>query len=146
MIGEFLYKYTLRTIGKGLSKKKDISISSGSILIPRLYIGVQLILGRRTGRSLVRRVKCFFLVIGLLSIVIFTSSYNIHWGPVFVQCSNLTQILLVFINSIIIPTPQREMKINAPTKERHVISLNVRLFSFVFCLRYVGSEISILSA
>ena len=75
--GVFIQIYTSYDWEK-VSKKKYISISSGSILTPRLYIGVRLILGRRTGRSLVRRVKCFFLVIGLLSIVIFTSSYNIH--------------------------------------------------------------------
>jgi hypothetical protein len=32
----------------------------------------------------------------------------------------------------VISTPQREMKITAPTRERHDIWLNVHLFSFPF--------------
>ena len=34
--------------------------------------------------------------------------------------------------SVIISTPQREMKVTAPTKERHDIWLNVRYFSFSY--------------
>lgn len=33
--------------------------------------------------------------------------------------------------SVVISTPQREMKITAPTKERHDIWLSVRLFYFI---------------
>lgn len=32
--------------------------------------------------------------------------------------------------SVVVSTPQREMKITAPTKERHDIWLNVRFFFF----------------
>jgi hypothetical protein len=80
MIGEFLYKYTRRTIGKGVGEKrhKHFFWVHPYSLVPRLYIGVRLILGRRTCRSLVRRVVCFFLLPWLLSIIWLTSSYSIH--------------------------------------------------------------------
>lgn len=35
--------------------------------------------------------------------------------------------------SVVISTPQREMKITAPTKERHDIWLNVCIFLSFFC-------------
>ena len=53
--------------------------------------------------------------------------------------------------SVVISTPQREMKITAPTKDRHDIWLNVRLiFSLylqflMYCQRHAGPEISFVS-
>ena len=53
--------------------------------------------------------------------------------------------------SVVISTPQREMKITAPTKDRHDIWLNVRLIFFpylqllMYCRRHAGPEISFVS-
>ena len=47
MIGEFLYKYTHRTIGKKAMDKLDINSSSGAIRIQKHCTGAMLILGLR---------------------------------------------------------------------------------------------------
>ena len=51
--------------------------------------------------------------------------------------------------SVIISTPQREMKFTAPTKERHDIWLSVRLPSDMLLLIltfFAGSEVPVVSA
>ena len=44
--------------------------------------------------------------------------------------------------SVVVSTPQREMKITAPTKERHDIWLDVRL-SFLFFFFHVKFDLSV---
>ena len=131
MIGEFLYNIHIVRLEK-VSEKKDINVSSGSILIPRLCIGVQLILGCRTCRSLARRVVCFFLLpwfyfpsFGLLVPTAYIEGVRSVLDP-----NPMPPGLYQY--SVVISMPQREMKITTPTRERHDIWLNVRLFSFPF--------------
>ena len=124
-------------LGKVL-EKDGINGSSGCIRIRRRYIGAQRIQARRMCQSRVPKVVC------LAHCVVCVDESDRRLLFAFLAYIEGVRSVLdpnpmppgLYQYSVVVSTPQREMKITAPTKERHDIWLDVcscfRLLFFCF--------------
>lgn len=129
MIGEFLYKYTRRAIGKGYGERRHKRFFWVHPYTKTLYWS-----SADPGSSNVSESSAKS---GKFLLSIFVSV----WLTVYCSCPAYIEGVRSVLDpnpmppglyqySVVVSTPQREMKITAPTKERHDIWLNVRMVLF----------------
>jgi hypothetical protein len=147
MIGEFLYKYTRRAIGKGHGERRHKRFFWVHPYTKTLYWS-----SADPGSSNVSESSAksgMFPGLHLACLV----SYRFYSAYIDGVRSVLDPNPMppgLYQYSVVVSTPQREMKFTAPTKERHDIWLNVRsthsiyLF-FAFTDVFVGLEVPVSS-
>jgi len=131
MIGEFLYKYTRRTIGKGVGEKRHKRFFWVHPYTKTLYWSSADPGSSNVSESSAKSGMLLFFCLSLSqgSGLLVTTAY-IEGVRSVLDPNPMPPGLYQY--SVVISTPQREMKITAPTKDRHDIWLNVCFFLFSF--------------